>query len=383
MDKPKTTPVIHERPKMPRATWDALRNHIVMERKRKQEEEEKSEEYERQKKEREYRKKQEATSLEQTKDQISELERKLTKLKEEKHQLFLTLKKVLNEDETRRRKETDEMNVLYGTPHNSATTVLPPGGHTPHNHHIFMNPQSHSRQQQSPYMKSYIAGGASLPAAAAAPSVKRQRTPSPPPTARPLNVNAAYYRSAPPLSSHLRIPVSSVYGHPSVASPTAGATSHAISAAPGGGGGSANSGNYPFSVTQVSREEERKQVYLSQPSRFIQQIEAAGQKPPSAFPPQDRDRSRLGVGSVGGGVSSHSQAAVALSASRAAGSITSGFPLRSSAGSVGAGGNSLMNTVAPSHPSRLAYNSQAAAQIAASQVQQNNSRYFPGGIREH
>jgi hypothetical protein len=35
------------RPKMPRATWEALRNHIIKERKRKQEEEEKSEEYER------------------------------------------------------------------------------------------------------------------------------------------------------------------------------------------------------------------------------------------------------------------------------------------------------------------------------------------------
>jgi hypothetical protein len=32
---------------MPRATWEALRNHIITERKRKQEEEEKSEEYER------------------------------------------------------------------------------------------------------------------------------------------------------------------------------------------------------------------------------------------------------------------------------------------------------------------------------------------------
>jgi hypothetical protein len=32
---------------MPRSTWEALRNHIIKERKRKQEEEEKSEEYER------------------------------------------------------------------------------------------------------------------------------------------------------------------------------------------------------------------------------------------------------------------------------------------------------------------------------------------------
>jgi G-protein pathway suppressor len=46
-------------------------------------------------------------------------------LQDEKHQLFLTLKKVLNEDETRRRKETDEMNIMYGAHSNS---VLPIAG---------------------------------------------------------------------------------------------------------------------------------------------------------------------------------------------------------------------------------------------------------------
>ena len=54
------------------------------------------------------RKKQEATSLEETKEQIVELEKKLTNLKDEKHMLFLTLKKVLNEDDSRRRRD-DEM----------------------------------------------------------------------------------------------------------------------------------------------------------------------------------------------------------------------------------------------------------------------------------
>ena len=67
MDKQKTTPVIHDRPKMPRATWEALRSHIIRERKRKQDEEGKAVEYERLKKEREHKKKQEANNLEQTK----------------------------------------------------------------------------------------------------------------------------------------------------------------------------------------------------------------------------------------------------------------------------------------------------------------------------
>jgi len=349
MDKPKTAPVIHDRPKMPRATWEALRNHIILERKRKQEEEEKSEEYERLKKEREYRKKQEATSLEETKDQISDLERKLSKLKDDKHQLFLTLKKVLNEDETRRRKETDEMNILYGQTHNTAP--LPLSGHAAHNQHIYMNPQS---RQPNHYMKPHIPG---LPSVA---QVKRQRTPSPP--RAPLSaMNSAYYRSAP--HPNARIPVSSVYGHPSASS--TGAPTYAMSAS--------SNPAYPFAVTQSSREEERKQVYLSQPGRFIQQIEAPGQKPPSF--PQDRDRARIGLAPG----ASHSQA-VALNASRPSGSITSGFPLRSSA-SLASVANSLMTTGAPSLSSRLSYTQAAAAQIAASQAQQS-SRYYPG-IREH
>lgn len=299
MDKPKTAPVIHERPKMPRATWEALRSHIIMERKRKQEEEEKSEEYERLKKEREHRKKQEATSLEETKDQISELERKLANLKDEKHQLFLTLKKVLNEDETRRRKETEDLNIMYGAAHNAP--VLPLAAHAAHNQHIYMNPQNRAGPT-SHYMKPQHLPG--LPPQSAA--VKRQRTPSPP---RQLaNVNSAYYRAAP--LSHARIPVSSVYGHPSASS--TGAPTYA----------STSVGAYPFvsaAVTQNSREEERKQVYLSQPSRFLQ-IEAAGagQKPPNFS--SDRERSRIGLGPL--------QVSHTAALSRPTGSITSGFPLR-------------------------------------------------------
>merc|ERR1719431_1838765 len=151
MDKPKTTPVIHERPKMPRATWEALRNHIIKERRRKQEEEGKAEEYERQKKERENKKMMEETSLEETKEQISKLEEKLTSLKEEKHQLFLTLKKVLNEDETRRRKETSELNILY--PQHGTPPVFPLTGHiAPNNPQLplYLQPQS---RQPAVYLK--------------------------------------------------------------------------------------------------------------------------------------------------------------------------------------------------------------------------------------
>ena len=50
---------------------------------------------ERQKRERENKKKQEAVTLEDTKAEISSVEAKLSQLKEEKHQLFHTLKKVI------------------------------------------------------------------------------------------------------------------------------------------------------------------------------------------------------------------------------------------------------------------------------------------------
>ena len=53
------------------------------------------------------REKQEASSLEETKEQIVELEKTLNSLKEDKHILFIELKSVLNEADSRRRKETD------------------------------------------------------------------------------------------------------------------------------------------------------------------------------------------------------------------------------------------------------------------------------------
>lgn len=48
-------------------------------------------------------------TLEDIKDQLSKLEVRLKELKEEKHELFLQLKKVLNEDETRKRQKESEL----------------------------------------------------------------------------------------------------------------------------------------------------------------------------------------------------------------------------------------------------------------------------------
>lgn len=65
-------------------------------------------EEERLRKERERQQKQDVMTLGETREQISTLENELAQLKDEKHQLFLQLKKVLNEDDRRRQliKET-------------------------------------------------------------------------------------------------------------------------------------------------------------------------------------------------------------------------------------------------------------------------------------
>lgn len=60
-------------------------------------------EVERQRLERELKQKQDDMTLGENLEQIAQLEKTLAMLKEEKHQLFLQLKKVLNEDDNRRR----------------------------------------------------------------------------------------------------------------------------------------------------------------------------------------------------------------------------------------------------------------------------------------
>ncbi|KAL3285818.1 hypothetical protein HHI36_000340 [Cryptolaemus montrouzieri] len=99
--------------------WKVLKSHILRERARKKQEREAEVEEERLRKEREAREQQDVMTLGETREQISQLEAKLQQLKDEKHQLFLQLKKVLNEDDNRRRqlvKESSEMIALQGLP---------------------------------------------------------------------------------------------------------------------------------------------------------------------------------------------------------------------------------------------------------------------------
>ncbi|XP_037532039.1 G protein pathway suppressor 2 isoform X1 [Nematolebias whitei] len=110
-------PALLERPKLSNAMARALHKHIMRERERKRQEEEEVDKMMEQKlKEEEERKRtkeiEERMSLEETKEQVMKMEEKLQGLQEEKHQLFLQLKKVLHEEEKRRRKEQSDITTL-------------------------------------------------------------------------------------------------------------------------------------------------------------------------------------------------------------------------------------------------------------------------------
>ncbi|XP_010866229.1 G protein pathway suppressor 2 isoform X2 [Esox lucius] len=114
---PTIMPALLERPKLSNAMARALHKHIMRERDRKrQEEEEVDKMMEQKQKEEEERKRkkevEERMSLDETKEQIMKMGEKLQGLQEEKHQLFLQLKKVLHEEEKRRRKEQSDMTSL-------------------------------------------------------------------------------------------------------------------------------------------------------------------------------------------------------------------------------------------------------------------------------
>ncbi|KAF4517426.1 hypothetical protein B566_EDAN005035, partial [Ephemera danica] len=117
------------------AVWNAVRAHVIKGLVKKKQEQEADAEVERQRKERERQQKQNVMTLGETREQIQQLETRLSQLKEEKHQLFLQLKKVLNEDDNRRRqlvKESNDMMGMHGYPAGPVTI----GGHP----QLFLHP---------------------------------------------------------------------------------------------------------------------------------------------------------------------------------------------------------------------------------------------------
>lgn len=161
-------PALIERPEMSRSMWDALKTHILRERQRKKEEQEADAANEQRRRERENKQKQDVMTLEETKEQISQIEQRLLQLKDEKHQLFLQLKKVLNEDETRRKaRETSDMASLG---HYQSTSV-PLGGHP----NMFL--QAGHMPAKNPIYKSVV----QQPSIMVSGPHKRPHSPSPPP----------------------------------------------------------------------------------------------------------------------------------------------------------------------------------------------------------
>ncbi|CAG0900672.1 unnamed protein product [Darwinula stevensoni] len=142
---------IMERPKMSKATWEALKAHILLERRKKKEEQEADAAEERERKERERRRKESQMTLGETREELERLEQRKMALNEEKHELFLQLKKVLNQEETQRRQqilkeqqvrqaETDILRIGGASYPPPGTIQL--GGHPPP---MFMQPLSLTR----------------------------------------------------------------------------------------------------------------------------------------------------------------------------------------------------------------------------------------------
>ncbi|OWR47516.1 putative uncharacterized protein DDB_G0291608 [Danaus plexippus] len=165
--------------------WNALKRYIIRERQRKKEEYEAEVEEERLRKEREARERQDVMTLEQTKEQIDQLEQKLKELEKEKQQLFMQLKRVLNEDETRKRqqqKETNEMQPMKMPMGNLQIPMFPmqsstgqdpqqSQGRAPLSSHI-LNKNKHSNYMLFPQQPNIVRGPMQS-------SVKRPRSPSP------------------------------------------------------------------------------------------------------------------------------------------------------------------------------------------------------------
>ncbi|XP_057337612.1 G protein pathway suppressor 2 isoform X2 [Microplitis mediator] len=172
--------------------WQALKNHITRERQRKKQEQEADAEEERLRKERERQQKQDVMTLGETREQICNLEAELSQLKDEKHQLFLQLKKVLNEDDNRRRQLTKETNIcsdVLTAVGNYQTT----GANVVHQQLFLPLPT------RSPLYKVATAATSSHTLMTNGP-LKRSHSPSPPPSAS--SYHTVYGYKPPPMPNY-------------------------------------------------------------------------------------------------------------------------------------------------------------------------------------
>ncbi|XP_016978768.1 G protein pathway suppressor 2 isoform X1 [Drosophila rhopaloa] len=147
----------------------ALKGFIVSDRQRRQEEFEAQCEEQRLRQEREEVERQNQEALDDTRGQITRLDEQLADLHSQKHQLTVQLKKVLNEDETR--KKLAKENELFAIQQAAASVASGP---------VFL-PPLRLQHQHHPLMQKPTSGGQ---------PGKRGRSPSPP------SQQQAYYKSA-------------------------------------------------------------------------------------------------------------------------------------------------------------------------------------------
>ncbi|XP_014668993.1 PREDICTED: G protein pathway suppressor 2-like [Priapulus caudatus] len=164
-------PMVIERPKMTRAMYDSLKVHIMGQRQKKKQEQEADAAVQRLKKEREAKAKQEKMTIEQTKEQLGEMDNKLETLKQEKHELFLQLKKVLHEEGNRRKALAPEKSDMVPAPYQ-----VP--GHMGAPPHIYLQGGGHSAVAMQQRASLYKAATQQQMMSAA---IKRPRSTSPTP----------------------------------------------------------------------------------------------------------------------------------------------------------------------------------------------------------
>ncbi|GAB0100723.1 basic salivary proline-rich protein 1 [Sergentomyia squamirostris] len=152
--------------------WIGLKCYIMHERQLKKQELEAEVEEERLRKEREARERQDVMTLGETREQIQILDAKLQELKNEKQQLFLQLKKVLNEDEIRKKQQLQKDTEMFQAMQHQN---LPP---QPMSHaQLFMPPRT--MHQQTHLIQKIQQTGP--PVGVQGGQVKRPRSPSPTP----------------------------------------------------------------------------------------------------------------------------------------------------------------------------------------------------------
>ncbi|KAI5636376.1 g-protein pathway suppressor domain-containing protein [Phthorimaea operculella] len=168
---PAVTATAEEQNEQEQKMWNALRRYIIRERQRKKEEYEAEVEEERLRKEREARERQDVMTLEETKEQIEQLEQKLKTLEKEKQQLFMQLKKVLNEDEVRKRQQQkdNEIQGMKMAMNNMQVPMMP----------MPMGQQEQQQQSRPPPLSSHLMNKQTLVRGPIQAGVKRTRSPSP------------------------------------------------------------------------------------------------------------------------------------------------------------------------------------------------------------